>query len=42
MLVNLRNPNLDYDEEDDSSMITTSEMVITPDRIFGSDTVDTA
>jgi len=43
MMVNLRNPNFDIDdEEEDSSMITTSEMVVTPDSIFGSDNVDTS
>jgi len=41
MMVNLRNPNFSFDEED-NNMITTGEMIVSPDSIFGSDTVDTS
>jgi hypothetical protein len=41
MMVNLRDPNSDYDEED-NNMISTGEMMVSPDSIFSSDTVDTS
>ena len=41
MMINLRNPNSSYDEED-NNMISTDEMIVSPDSIFSSDSADTA
>lgn len=41
MMVNLRNPNFNFDEEDESQMITTGEK-IEPDAIFKSSEIDTS
>lgn len=40
-MVNLRNPNFNFDEEDESQMITTGEK-IEPDAIFKSSEIDTS